>query len=363
MPPSRPPVPGHAAAPAAGPVQGAPAQSPPARPAPPPLPSVGPTLPPAGGPSAASGQAARLVAPLPAAGPSATREMPPVDAPVAPQAARERQARAAVKQAPSRRLQPGDLICGDCGEGNPPNRKFCSRCGHSLESAVAVKSPWWRKILPKRKPKVLDAGARPGRGGVRTKSRRAAALAKVFPTIRKVVAVVLLLGGIVYGAVPGVRGWVNTRVLSAKAKVVRLVNPQFDPVHVNGFGATAQLAGHDAQKAVDNFSNTYWAAPSGGPKEVVLVLRFDNKVDVDKAIIRSGVAANFQGTNRAQNLHVVYDTGATYDVTLKDTPDPQEVSIGNGHGITSMEIHITSLYKAVKGTNVAISEIELFRKE
>jgi len=316
-----------------------------------------------GGPPPMSGQAAKLVAPLPTGGPP-TREMAPVDAPIAPQAARERQARTAVRQAPTRRLQPGDLICGDCGEGNPPNRKFCSRCGGSLESAAAVKAPWWRKILPKRKPKVLDAGARPGRGGVRTKSRRAAALAQVFPAIRRIVAVVLLLGGIVYGAVPNVRGWVNTRVISAKSKVTGLINPQFDPVHVNGAGASAQLRGHEPQRAVDNFTNTYWAAPAAKPGgEVVLVLQFDHKVNVDKALVRSGVAANFTGSDRPQNVHIVYDTGATYDLVLKDTPDPQEVKIGNGHDITRIELHITSDYKVVKGApNVAITEIELFRK-
>jgi type II secretory pathway pseudopilin PulG len=288
--------------------------------------------------------------------------MQPVDSAVAPQAARERQARSAVRQAPTRRLQPGDLICGDCGEGNPANRKFCSRCGGSLELAAVVKTPWWRKILPKRKPKVLDAGARPGKGGVRTRSRKATALAQVFPTIRKVIAVALLLGGILYGAVPGVRGSVNKRVLSAKTRVTRLINPQFDPVHATGSGATAHVTGHDAGKAVDTFTNTYWAAPSG--KEVVLVLDFDHKVDVDKALVHSGVGANFTGTNRPERVHIVYDTGETYDLTLKDTGDKQEVSLGKGHGITRMEIHIISLYKATKASSVvAISEIELFSKE
>jgi hypothetical protein len=305
-----------------------------------------------------------LVAPLPTGGGPATKEQPRVDTAMAPQAARERTARATTRQAPTRRLQPGDLICGDCGEGNPPNRKFCSRCGGSLESAVAVKAPWWRKFVPKRKPKVLDAGSRPGRGGVRTKSRRAAALAKVFPTVRKVVAVVLLVSGIAYGTLPGVRGWVNDRVVHAKSRVTRIINPQYDPVHATGSGATAHVTGHEAQKAVDGFTNTYWAAPSPNGRDVVLVLLFDHKVDVDKAIVYSGVAANFQlGTNRPQNLHIVYDTGATYDVALKDSPDKQEVKIGKGHGITRMEIHITSLFKAVKSPNVAITEIELFRKE
>jgi hypothetical protein len=314
------------------------------------------------GPTMGDAQAAKLVAPLPAGGQPAARPESGAEVPVAPQAVRERTARAAVKQPPTRRLQPGDLVCGECGEGNPPNRKFCSRCGSSLESAVAVKTPWWRKLLPKRKAKVLEAGARPGRGGVRAKSRRAAALAKVLPTVRKVVAMVVLVTGLVYGAFTPFRSTVNDRIAEVKHRIDRKINPHYEPVNSNHSSATALIRGHDSGKAVDGFSNTYWAAPTGG-REVVLILTFDHKVDVDKAIVHSGISANFQSTNRPQNLHIVYSTNQTFDVELKDSPDKQEVSIGNGHGITSMEIHITQMYKAVKSSDVAITEIELFRKE
>jgi len=48
---------------------------------------------------------------------------------------------------PSRKLRPGDKICGDCGEGNNANRRFCSRCGASLDEAAVVRTKWWRKLL------------------------------------------------------------------------------------------------------------------------------------------------------------------------------------------------------------------------
>jgi hypothetical protein len=38
----------------------------------------------------------------------------------------------------SRRPGAGDLVCGECGETNPPARKFCRRCGTSLASAQHV---------------------------------------------------------------------------------------------------------------------------------------------------------------------------------------------------------------------------------
>jgi hypothetical protein len=333
------------------------------------MPNTGPpSLPPTGPPSGATAaQASRLVAPMPpggGGGPDGTREMPRPDTAMAPQA-REQRARATVRKPPTRRLQPGDLICGDCGEGNPPNRKFCSRCGSSLETAETVKTPWWRKILPKRKAKVLDAGTRPGKGGVRTRSRRAAALAKVFPTIRKVIAIVLLLGGIVYGAYTPFRTWTNGQVIGAKNKITNLINPKYDPVHPNGVRASGEIKGHPGVNASDTFKNTFWGAhiPAATQPKLSLVLAFASKVDVDRALITSGNSANFSSTNRPRKIHIVYDTGATFDVELKDSPEPQEIKLGNGHGIRKMEIHFDTYYEAVRSNDVAITEIELFRKE
>jgi hypothetical protein len=65
------------------------------------------------------------------------------------------------RQASSRRIVPGDLICGECGESNAPARNFCSRCGTSLRDAVVAGTPWWRRIVPTRKRKAMEAGNRP----------------------------------------------------------------------------------------------------------------------------------------------------------------------------------------------------------
>jgi hypothetical protein len=43
---------------------------------------------------------------------------------------------------PSRDLQQGDLVCSVCGQGNNPARRFCARCGTSLENTQAVREKW-----------------------------------------------------------------------------------------------------------------------------------------------------------------------------------------------------------------------------
>ena len=47
---------------------------------------------------------------------------------------------AAIGLAPTRKPQPGEKICAECGEPNRPVRNFCARCGASLAEAAIVKT-------------------------------------------------------------------------------------------------------------------------------------------------------------------------------------------------------------------------------
>jgi hypothetical protein len=78
-----------------------------------------------------------VVSPRPEAG----GEHPPSEAPPTMQAQAPTQPAPAVISSPktSRPSQPGDLICGACGESISPERKFCRRCGSPLASADVVK--------------------------------------------------------------------------------------------------------------------------------------------------------------------------------------------------------------------------------
>src|SRR5207247_4794005 len=67
---------------------------------------------------------------------------------------------------PPTRRHPGDLICGQCGEGNDPVRHFCRRCGTSLDEALAVRLPWYRRFFNRlSRGKTREAGCRPARRG------------------------------------------------------------------------------------------------------------------------------------------------------------------------------------------------------
>ena len=283
---------------------------------------------------------------------------------VAPQRVRPRSA-PVVKTKPTRRLQPGDLVCGECGEGNPPGRKFCSRCGNELATADVVREPWWRRLMfwrRFRRRKVGKLGARPaGPGGSNRK------MLGVYRKIRAVIATVVLASSIVYLFLPPVRTYVNNTVgppiKSVKDRADRMINPRFVPVRPSERSATAQVPDHGAELAVDQFSNTYWAAPWDQQQFPRLVLVFDRPVTITRLILTSGAGDDFAANHRPSLLHLVYSNNQSDDIRPVDGANPQTFELANAKDVTTIEIGTTEVFSAQDAVNVAIAEIELFAKE
>lgn len=341
--PALPPAPGGAAtglvAPGKPPAPGGPALPPP----PPPK------------PAATAAEARSLVAPVEG---RATATQPET---VLPQEARQK-APQVRRQPPTRKLEPGDLVCAECGEGNAVTRKFCSRCGTSLAAAEIVKTPWWRKLLPKRGAKVRKSGERSKRRGRGGKSKLGVAVSTTFRTIRRAIALALVVGGVLYGLFAPFRGWVNERAVEAKGTFERTFFPQYAPVSAaEAPVASLALPDHPGNMAVDGLKDTYWGSPIG-VSEPNLVVKFDRKIDLAKLIIHNGDGPAFKDSYRAAKLHLVFSNGKATDVNLQDLPDPQTLDVENGDGITYVEIHVVQTYKSVTNSVLAISEIE-FREE
>jgi hypothetical protein len=334
--------------------------------------------------------AAALVAPVPSANPptlppkpdgvvaaapappgvSTTAVGPTAVAPQTPQAPQRKVVVQRTK--PTRALQPGDLVCGECGEGNPASRKFCSRCGNSLVNAVVAKVPWWKRIF-RRKPKTLEAGERPwqgGKAGGKQKKKRSG-FAKVIRPLRGIIAALALVGSLAYGMYSPFRNWVNGKYNTAKDKANSIIHPQFDPV-LAAPGTTSNVvpgvtgfdAAHPASLAIDLAKNTYWVAPA--PNDALrpeLDIRLSATSNLDKAIIHDGSSDNFVGFHRAKTLTFIYDNGQSYVVQLKDKAEPQTVTLKHGAKTTNLRIVVTDIYPSFSGSQLAITEIELFSKK
>lgn len=332
----------------------APPEAPPGPPPlPPPRPPVGDTVsgPPPLPPKASDAEAEELVAPVIGTATSAQPEA------VVPQEAQKKPPQVR-RQPPTRKLQPGELVCGECGEGNNASRKFCARCGTSLANAVVVKTPWWRKLLPRRGPKVRKAGDRPRRSGRAGKSRLGLTVRATFRVLRRVVAIALVLGGVAYGLFAPFRGWVNERAAEAKGAFERTFFPTYAPVSAAETPvASLGLADHPPNDLVDGNWDTYWAAPIGVAEPNVTV-KFDRKVHLAYIIVHNGDSADFKNTYRAAKLHLVYSSGKTTDVDLADRPEPQTIELEDGEDTTGLEIHVVATFKSTTTSVLAISEIE-----
>jgi hypothetical protein len=306
-------------------------------------------------PSAES-TAAALATPV-AAGANGGTETPAA-AEQSPQAAKHRPPPVR-KTAPTRRLQPGDLICGACGEGNPSVRKFCSRCGQSLVEAEVVKRPWWKKLLPSRGPKTMKVApgqqAGPGKQ-IDVKLR----MRKIFRKVRLVAGIVIIIAGLAYGAIPSLRHHVDSLFNKDKNHILSVIKPNYVIVHATSVKWNKAIAGHPGTKAVDEFTNTYWLAKWNKNKEPMLTLYFGHKVTLKEMIIYSGVAADYTAYGRPATLHVVYSNGLSDTIAVTDTDKQQTLSFKNANGITSAEFQIAGVYPASKGSTVAITEMEVF---
>ncbi|MEV6242723.1 zinc ribbon domain-containing protein [Lentzea sp. NPDC051838] len=276
--------------------------------------------------------------------------------PVRPDAPQQPQPHHRPVQTMKRQAQPGDLICGQCGSGNVPTRKFCGVCGYSLIDAVAQKQPWWKRWLPSRGPKVREGGSRPDRVRRATKVKQGVGRA-----FRWALAVAVLLFGGFYGISQPFRSTVNTQVISAKDKVAGLFE-DWVPVRQSRISAGRELPDHPAKLAMDNDYGTFWAAPTD-PRTAALTIDFDHVTDLRRMIVYSGDGKKFTGSQRPRRLTLVFDTGKTTDITLTDKPVEQQHAIKNGDGVKQVQILIADVYPSTESTDTVISEIELFQKQ
>lgn len=143
------------------------------------------------------------------------------------------------------------------------------------------------------------------------------------------------------------------------------VSPEYRPTRPSGAEATSSLPGHEPHLAIDGVLNSYWAEGADGDGEgETLVLTFDSPVDLDRIGITpgaSGEVEEFIAQPRPRTLHLVFSDGSAADVDLKDSADFQNFPI-KARAVTSVEVHVVSVFAALEGDDLAISEIELFTK-
>jgi hypothetical protein len=280
---------------------------------------------------------------------------------VAPTMARPRTAPRTL-EAPTRR-RPGDLICGQCGEGNDPTRHFCRRCGHTLDEAIAVQLPWYRRFWNRLfGPRTYEAGYRKRRVGPPN------VLGAIWRVVRLALLAIIVVALLGFALIPAFRTTVINRASNAVNPLRVQFFPHYDAVYATGAAASTSTAGHLPTLAVDHFLNTYWAASANDPRPYLKIL-FSSPVDLAKIGFDSGPsgttpAGSFPNQPRPKAVHVVCSDGTTADLTLRDE-DPSVAKNAqfytlNAKQVTFVEIFIESSYPpaGASPSSVAISEVE-----
>jgi hypothetical protein len=253
------------------------------------------------------------------------------------------------KQAPADEPPPapGDLICGSCGAGNTPSRKFCRRCGTSLAEAKVQpqRSRWSRFWRPDPKQGPV-AGTRPKQRRRRFPVRPFAALA--------IIGTLITLSIVFRPQLDDARVTVMDRLQG---------NDKVNPVKIT---ASSSAKGHGPQHVRDGATNLYWAPkkPGDGTGEW-LNMTFSEPYRLTHIVITPGASKDDEKAwlkqDRPENVVVrVTTTGGQvqlFPIKLKDKAGLQDAKIGVDD-VEAVRLTITSTYDPSPKTRVAIAEVE-----
>jgi hypothetical protein len=258
--------------------------------------------------------------------------------------------RAVVRTKPSRRLEPGDLVCATCGEGNAETRNFCSRCGETLADAGVVREKWWRRLFRRRKHH--PAGTRPGQKG--TREHRAFLRSVQFRRVRAFLLIFLVMLTVIFAVYPPLRATVRDNAVALYRKIV----PTLEPIRPIAVRATKELPDHKSELLWDTYNNTYWAADF--TRKLQVTFRFDETHLLRSIILHSGASDNFAANGRPSILRLTYNTRRSENILPQDTNRAQTLDLRNTTLVNSVTIEIVDIYDGAEAATVAISEIEFF---
>ncbi len=214
----------------------------------------------------------------------------------------------------------------------------------------------------------MEAGARPWKaadGGTKQR-RKGGSLGKLFAKARPLVAGALLLSGLVVGVTPNLREKVTGKIGDTKDSIMSKLQPHYVPLSPIDIRGIVEDPNSPASNVIDGNTLTGWIAPDG-TDDKSFVVRFDEPFDLERIKVWNGGpetdGLKFKDLDRPSQLHFVFDTGQSFDLTIEDVPDPKEYEIKNGDGVQEFEVHIVGTYSSLSNHAVGLREIEfLFRK-
>jgi hypothetical protein len=270
-------------------------------------------------------------------------------------------------------VEPAVPGCPRCGTENPPELRFCGKCGYEFPSRQRATAwdarprpriPWWRRLI----------------SGDRTPAERSAlrayrrSLPMRYRLIRAGLALMALL--LVVGAFFAVQrdpiGWAKARWYDVQDTVqpVRGGTPALDPPG----GENVEFP---PAAAVDGSPDTAWAttwlgtgdpAGCGAPQtNGGLLVTFAAPVDLRRLDVVAGLPSGdpFRPTQpRPSVLELRFSDGNCLPVPVSDSGDVQVVELPEPVSTTSVRIDVADVYPAADGgvPFVTVSEVEFLQR-
>lgn len=118
---------------------------------------------------------------------------------------------------------------------------------------------------------------------------------------------------------------------------------------------------YGVQNIIDRDSKTAWVPESqkSGIGEWI-ELSFDDAVQINSLVLTNGYAKSeeaFKNNNRIKNATLVFSDGSKQAVLLKDTMEPQKISINRNS--RTVRLIIDSVYKGTKYDDTCLSEMDI----
>jgi hypothetical protein len=190
----------------------------------------------------------------------------------------------------------------------------------------------------------------------------------VFRLIRLAILALIVVGLLAFLFVPPFHNLVVDRATAAFTTIRKAVHPNIEAVHPTGASASTAIAGHLPGLAIDNATNTYWAASPKDPAPD-LVINFGGPVDLAEIGFTSGASGTAPGDQfisqpRPKQVHLVFSDKSTADLTLSDDAKATFYTI-SAKQVTFVQIHILSTYlpAGASPSSVAITEVEFKTKD
>jgi hypothetical protein len=314
------------------------------------VPGAGPE-PPSAGPAAS--ERARGIPP---GGPAPGAALPARQPSTSPSAGRPVTAGARSSGRPAPSAAPalaGERPCPSCGQPNDPSRRFCRRCGATLEEVVveAPRSrPWWRRWGAGR-PSAAPAGER-------RPARRGSTSIRPFAVLRNLLGLLLLVAAAGFLVLPPLRLTALGTASALVDQVRRMVSPTYLVVRPSQVTASDELTDHRARLAFDSYTNTDWEARGGQP---TLTLAFPQPLQLGAIIVHAGSADHFADLRRPTRIELAFPDGATVSFQLSDRHDPQQFTFD---APTASTVVVRILEAAGPASApLAVSEIEFFARQ